>query len=127
MSKYQKGKGGLYMETVRDSWTFYLFAGIAFILLGLFAIGSPYVMTYSIELLLGWVLLIGGIIQGIRAFISKEKTGFFWSFISAAITLIVGLMLLIYPLAGMVTLTLLLGVYLLVDGISSILFAVQNW
>ena len=117
----------LAMETDRETGRFFYFSGFVLILFGIFALMSPYFMTLSIELLLGSVLVASGLVQTFRAFKGKDTTGYAMSFISAAVTLIVGLLLLFYPLEGLITLTALLAIYFLVDGIASVIFAIQNW
>ncbi len=49
-----------------------------------------------------------------------------WSLASAVIALVIGVVLLVYPLAGAVALTTVIGVYLLLDGIALIGLALDH-
>jgi uncharacterized membrane protein HdeD (DUF308 family) len=64
----------------------------------------------------GWLLLFGGIIGGVQAFWHRKSGHFFLHLLNAALSIVVGLMLLRNPLAGSLVMTLLLAMYFLVSG-----------
>jgi uncharacterized membrane protein HdeD (DUF308 family) len=108
------------------------FEAILFILLGIVAIAIPQFFTIGIELLVGTLLIAGGIVQFIRLFQAKDAPGFWGSFFGAIFSLILGALFLIYPLAGVLSLTYLLILYFLIDGFAKIYFSFQlksyqNW
>jgi len=70
--------------------------------------------------------VIGGAVQGYRAFTSRENSDFWSPLLGAALLLIAGLILLFYPLSGVLTLTFLILAYFLIDGIAKIIFAIQQ-
>lgn len=107
-------------NTVRDHWKLFLFEGIIFILLGILAIALPNFATLSVELFIGWLFLLGGIVQAYRVFQSRGRNDFWLSLISPILAIIVGLLLLAYPLTGILTLTFLLAIYFLIEGIAKI-------
>lgn len=113
------------METIRQHRTLFLVEGFLFILLGILAIALPGVMTLGIELFIGWLFLIGGFVQGYRTIKSSEAPGFWASLIGAIVSIVVGGMLLFNPLAGMLTLTMLLILFFLIEGISKLLYGFQ--
>lgn len=120
------------MNIIKKHRGLFLAEGIVFIILGILAVALPGVMTLGIELLIGWLFLIGGIFQGYRAFTARHEHGFYASLISAIFSVIIGIMLLAYPLTGVLTLTLLMIVYFVVDGILRLILAFQlrpllNW
>lgn len=120
------------MHLVKEHRKFFIFEGFFFIILGILAIILPGVMTLGVELFVGWLFLIGGVIQGIRAFSSYRVPGFFVSLFSAILSVIVGVLLLVYPLSGIITLTLMLTAFFFVDGIFKIIFSFrmrphQSW
>ena len=59
----------------------------------------------------------------------RQVPGFVWSLISSLIAIFAGAMLALYPLGGIVSLTLVLGVFLVADGVATILlgFATRDW
>ena len=56
------------IETTKAVMTWYVLAGVLFILLGLFAIVEPAMAAIGIALLLGWLLILGGIAHLIWTF-----------------------------------------------------------
>lgn len=107
---------------IRDTWLTNLFTGIVMIVLGTLAIAIPMAAALTIEILLGILLLAGGVMQLIAA-CSKECTNRFFTFVSAALFGIVGGLLLARPWHGIMTITLLLSVFFLIEGIAKIVSA----
>ncbi len=113
------------MEALSRNWGWLLALGILMIILGVVAMAAPVVATIAIQVMLGWLLVISGIAEGIHAFMVKEWRGFLLELLSAVLYLGVGLMLLVDPLKGAVALTLILAVFLLVEGIFKIITALR--
>jgi len=106
--------------------------GICFILLGLIGIFAPAVLTFAVELLIGSLFLAGGLIEGWRALTTPKLPGFWPSFLSALLYIAVGCLLLFFPGKGAMTLTALLAIFFVVEGIFQIIFSLAvrpfpNW
>jgi len=86
----------------------------------------PPLATFAVELIVGWVILFGGVAGLIATFRTRGAPGFGWSLFSAVLGIITGIVLLICPLSGMLTLTLVLSAFLTVGGISSIMYALAH-
>jgi len=84
----------------------FLIEGIVLLVLGAFAVLVPPVATLAITILFGWLFLISGIVGLITTFWMRSAPGFWWSLISAALGIVVGLLLLARPLGGALSLTL---------------------
>jgi uncharacterized membrane protein HdeD (DUF308 family) len=67
--------------------------------------------------------MIGGIAQGIHAFMVKGWGGFLLELLSAALYLVVGILLLVNPVEGALALTIVLAVFLIVEGIFKLIMA----
>lgn len=120
------------MDVIQKNRTLITFEGIVFLLLGMAAIAFPVFFTFGVEQLLGWLLVIGGIAQGIRVFQMWGTAGNFASLVMGILSLIVGVMLLVYPLGGVLTLTILLTVFFFTEGVFKIAFSISykeyiNW
>ena len=113
------------MEALSRNWGWLLALGILMIILGVVAMAAPVVATIAIQVMLGWLLVISGIAEGIHAFMVKEWRGFLLELLSAVLYLGVGLMLLVDLLKGALALTLILAVFLLVEGIFKIITALR--
>ena len=111
---------------VQKYWGYFLAAGVLLIILGIVALGAPFFTALAIETLLGWVLVIGGIVHGLHAFWTREWRGFTLGILSGVLYLVAGVLLLNYPLQGVLTLTLLLAAFFLVEGIFKVVLALQN-
>lgn len=97
--------------------------GILFIITGTLAIIVPQYASLALELVLGWLLLFSGVFQVFHSFGSKSWGAFGWRFFGGVIYAAAGVMLLAYPLSGLITLTLILAILLCVQGIFRIILA----
>jgi uncharacterized membrane protein HdeD (DUF308 family) len=107
-------------------WRAFLIEGIVLLVLGLFAIVVPVVATIAVELLIGWVLLLSGVVGLISTFRMRGAPGFGWSLLSASIAIAAGVILLAWPLSGAVSLTLILTVFLALEGVASIMISLSH-
>ena len=107
-------------------WALFLIEGVVLLILGMFAVLVPPVATLAITILFGWLFLISGIVGLITTFWMRSAPGFWWSLISAALGIVVGLLLLTRPVGGALSLTLLLIAFFIVEGAVSIMFALDH-
>ncbi len=96
-----------------------LIFGIAMAALGVVAILASALATIGAVLVLGGVLLAAGILECIQAFrmARKHKKHVLLNALSAIVYLCAGALLLFNPFAGALSLTLLIGAYLIVSGV----------
>jgi uncharacterized membrane protein HdeD (DUF308 family) len=113
------------MDVLQKGWGWLLGLGILLSVLGLLLIAAPALGTLAVDLLVGWFLIIGGIAQLIHAFMEKAWRGFLLEPASGVLYLIVGLLLVFYPMAGAQALTLFLAAFLLIEGIVRIAMALR--
>src|SRR5208283_4966003 len=107
---------------VHDQWTFYLVEGVILFVLGLLAILVPPIATISVTIVIGAVFFASGVAGLVSTFSGRRAPGFWWSLISAMLGILVGLLLLVQPIAGAVSLTLVLIAFFIAEGIFSLLF-----
>jgi uncharacterized membrane protein HdeD (DUF308 family) len=118
-----------YLQT---HWQLFLAEGIFFIFLGLCAIVIPQVFTVATVIFLGWILLFGGIVQVGRSLMFSSMPGFGWWLFMGILQIIIGYLFITRPVAGAVTLTMLLTVFFALEGIAKISIALMmrplaNW
>ncbi len=94
--------------------------GILMIICGILAIGVPLVSSLGIVILLAWLILFAGVSHLIFAFHSHSVGGFLWKLLLAAVYVIAGIYLLAHPLLGVLSLTLILAVFLVIEGVIEI-------
>ena len=113
-------------KSIHEHWLLFLIEGIVLVILGLVAIVVPPIATLAVTILVGWLFLISGIVGLVTTFMSRQAPGFWWSLLSAVLGIAAGIVLLVSPLRAMVTLTLLLIVFFTVEGILTIMYALEH-
>jgi uncharacterized membrane protein HdeD (DUF308 family) len=109
--------------SVHRHWPFCLGEGVILVILGLAAIVVP--RTLAVEILFGCLFLISGITGLITTFLVREAPGFLWSLFSAILGIVAGLLLLLSP-KGILSLTLILIAFFLIEGVASIMYALDH-
>jgi len=99
--------------------------GAALVVLGIGAIVFPMFSTLVATLLVGWVLLISGIVLLLGSFSIHGTGPFFGALLLALLTLASGAYLLVNPIGGASVITLMMGVVFLFQGVFEISFAFQ--
>ena len=90
--------------------------GILMLICGFLAITIPLASGIGVAIVIGWVLLISGVWHLFFGFRSGSGVGgFLWQLLLAIVYGAAGLMILLYPLAGLTSLTLVLATFLLIE------------
>jgi len=111
---------------VKAHWKAFLFEGILLALLGLAAMIVPPLASLAVAIFLGWMFLISGIAGLVITYWAREMPGFWWSLFSAALAVLAGLVLLARPMQGVLTLTIVIGAYFLIEGVTTIMYALEH-
>lgn len=91
------------------------------ILSGLVAILLPPLMGLGVTLYIGWLLLLSGVAHFVFAWKSHSAGAVLWEVLVGLVYLFAGGYLILHPLAGLLSLTLLLAIYLCIEGIFEII------
>jgi uncharacterized membrane protein HdeD (DUF308 family) len=105
------------------NWGWLLVMGIALLILGILALLDSIFATAISMIFFGWILVIAGIVEGVQTFRHRSGHHLFLHLLNAALSIVVGALLLWRPLAGAVVMTLLLAMYFTVAGIFRIVAA----
>ena len=114
------------VKALHEHWKLYLGEGIALLILGAIAILIPPLATLAVTILFGWLFLVSGVIGLVTTFWMRNAPGFWWALVSAALAILAGGWLLAQPIAGALSLTLILIAFFLIEGIASIFFALDH-
>ena len=119
-------------ENTDGTWAGFFVLGILLVILGFAVMIFPVAGTFAVEILFGLVLLFAGLTQIVLAFRSQGWGGFIITMVIGILYTLVGLLFLFNPFGGAITLTLILGAFLLIDGILRIILsfklkALSNW
>ena len=114
------------VNAIHEHWVLFLVEGIILLVLGAAAIIVPVIATLAFTLLIGWLFLISGVVGLITTFWMRNVPGFWWSLISGVVGIAAGIVLLLWPISGTVSLTLLLIAFFLVEGIVTLMYAFEH-
>jgi uncharacterized membrane protein HdeD (DUF308 family) len=112
--------------TIHAHWKLVLVQGIVMMVLGFLAVAEPNVATIAVGIFVGWLFFIGGIFRAVSVWQSRGMPGFAWSLLTALLAIVLGLILIFRPLAGVLTLTMVLIAFFILEGITAIVLAVQH-
>jgi len=111
---------------VRAHWKVFLIEGILLAILGLAAMIVPPLASLAVTIFLGWMFLISGIAGLALTFWARGMPGFWWSLLSAVLAIGAGILLLAQPVQGTLTLTIVVGVYFLAEGVATVMYALEH-
>jgi uncharacterized membrane protein HdeD (DUF308 family) len=103
-----------------------MFAGGLFVLAGLVAIIVPAVASVAIAIFIGWVLVFASVVEAINAFSVAHRGRRLIRLVVAALSLVAGLYLLLAPLDGTYTLTVMLVIWLIATGTARIVIGLAE-
>jgi uncharacterized membrane protein HdeD (DUF308 family) len=94
------------------------------VIIGTLALGCSMTTTLFSMIFLGWLMIFAGIVEALHAFWKKEWGGLFLNLLVGVLYVVVGFMVLANPEASAVTLTLVMAIFFILDGIFRIITAV---
>lgn len=112
--------------SVRLHWKAFLIEGIVLVILGLAAIVVPPIASIAVTVMLGWMFLISGVAALAMTIWARQMPGYWWAMISALLGIAAGVVLLARPLESTLTLTVVVGIYFLAEGVATIMYALQH-
>ena len=113
-------------DAMRKHWKALMIEGILLVILGVLAIALPLLASIAVTLFLGWMFLISGVAGLVLTFWARQMPGFWWSILSALFSIAAGVLLVGWPGQGVVSLTLVLGVFFVMEGVASIMYALEH-
>ncbi len=114
---------GTWLVEAKKNAGFLIFLGVLTVIFGIMAIGAPLITGVTVSMFVGFLLLGSGIARIIHAFKAKQWGTGIWGLVIGLLGAAAGLMMIFRPVLGLTTLTLMLALYFLVDGICEIIAA----
>jgi uncharacterized membrane protein HdeD (DUF308 family) len=115
------GSGRQFLRPAATGWQ--VAWGVVLIISGLLAVAMPFVAALATGLLFAWLLIIGGAGELAYAIQTRGEHGFGWKLLGAVLTLALGILIAIAPLAGAASLAIMVGGFLFVGGIARTVLA----
>ncbi|MGA7713858.1 MAG: HdeD family acid-resistance protein [Rhizomicrobium sp.] len=121
---HEKQESGTMHRAISDAlgihWRLFLFQGLVTLALGIFAVALPVAATIAVDIFIGWLFLVCGIVGLFAIFSTRNIPAFTWNLVTAALSTAIGILLIWHPVAGAQSLTILLTVLFLVEGVFQI-------
>jgi uncharacterized membrane protein HdeD (DUF308 family) len=108
------------VEIVRHASTLSIVWGILLIVFGVLAVGSPLLAAIAVNLLIAWLIILAGLIHLILAFYAHRGGRLIWKMLVGLAYIFFGSYLLTHPLLGVASLTLVLALLFLIEGVLDI-------
>jgi uncharacterized membrane protein HdeD (DUF308 family) len=105
------------LDEIHYTWGWVLALGMGLVITGAICILAASTATLVTVLVFGWLLLIGAAISLVHAFQSRTSGSFFLHLMSVLLRGVTGFLLVRYPSAGAVSLTLVLASFFIVGGV----------
>jgi uncharacterized membrane protein HdeD (DUF308 family) len=105
---------------VRQASTLSSLWGVSLIILGMLAVGSPFLAAVAINAVIAWLIVLAGVVHLIVAFHTREAGGLIWRLLVGLAYVFFGAYLIAHPTLGVASLTLVLASLFLVEGILNI-------
>ena len=118
--------GTVIQDALKSHTTALLVFGIFFLVVGSAAFLLPALATLVAESLLGGLMILSGLLYGMLAFQLRGFWSIVWPVIIALLSIAAGVVLLLYPLPGILTLTIFLAAYFIVTGAFKGIHALQH-
>ena len=119
------------IDGLRKNWGWVMALGVALIVLGCVALGTPFLVSVTSVLLFGWLLIVAGGLQTAHGFWRRQWSGFFLDLLAGVLYLVVGFLFIAEPLESLATVTLMIAAALMFVGIMRIIVALsshfQHW
>ncbi|MGH7046179.1 MAG: HdeD family acid-resistance protein [Stellaceae bacterium] len=113
-------------DAIHAHWKLFLAEGIVMIVLGFLAIAVPEIASLAITIFIGWLFFVGGIFRTASVLQHRGMPGFGWSLLTAVLAIALGLVLILRPISGVLTLTICLIAFFIIEGIAAILLAIEH-
>jgi uncharacterized membrane protein HdeD (DUF308 family) len=94
--------------------------GVLLIILGILAVGQPVLAGIAVNALIAWLIVLGGVVHLVLAFHARSAGSFIWRLLVGLAYIVFGGYLLMHPLLGVASLTLLLASLFLIEGVLDI-------
>ena len=113
------------LDGIRENASLTVTVGIILLVIGTFALISPFVAGLTISIMVGVLLAIGGVSECVLAFKTGVLGRGLLMFILGSLMTLTGLYMVVQPAAGLISLTLILVIYLVVTGVFELIIALQ--
>src|SRR5437879_11421619 len=113
------------VEIVRHASTLSILWGVLLIVFGILAVGSPFLAAVAVNVVIAWLIILAGVVHVILAFHAHRAGRLIWKLLVGLAYLFFGAYLIMHPVLGVATHTLVLASLFLIEGILDIVLFFQ--
>jgi uncharacterized membrane protein HdeD (DUF308 family) len=84
---------------------------------GILAIASPLAAGIAVNIVIAWLLVFSGCVHLVFSWNARSGGGFLWELLVGILYIFIGVYLLMHPVAGLISLTIALAIYLFLEAI----------
>jgi uncharacterized membrane protein HdeD (DUF308 family) len=111
---------------LRKLWIWFVSLGILLMAVGAVAIGAAFIATLTSVIVFGILLISGGVVQLVNAFLARSWRGFFIHLFAGLLYLVVGGLMVEHPVEAAEGLTLMLGAAFLLGGAMRVTYSLTQ-
>ena len=108
-------------EIIRQASTLSILWGVFLIVFGTFAVASPFVAAVAVSIAVAWLIVLAGVVHLMLALHAHRAGRLVWKSLVGLAYLFFGVYLILHPVLGVASLTLILAVLFLVEGILDVI------
>ena len=105
---------------VRNASTISILWGVLLIVFGVVAVGSPFLAAVAVNAVVAWLIVLAGVVHLMLAFGAHGAGSMIWKLLVGVVYLCFGAYLIMHPVLGVASLTLVLASLFLIEGILDI-------
>jgi len=109
------------VDIVRQASTLSILWGVLLIVFGMVAIGSPLLAAVAVNVLIAWLIVLAGVVHIMLAFRAHGAGSTIWKLLVGLTYVFFGAYLILHPLLGVASLTLVLASLFLIEGVLNII------
>src|SRR5580704_274080 len=113
------------VDVVRQASTLPIVWGILLIVLGMAAVGSPFLAAVAVNVAIAWLIVLAGAVHVILAFRAHGAGSMIWKLLVGVAYVCFGVYLILHPVLAVASLTLVLASLFLIEGVLDIVLFVK--
>ena len=113
------------VDVVRQASTLPIVWGVLLIVLGMAALGSPFLAAVAVNVAIAWLIVLAGAVHVILAFRAHGAGSMIWKLLVGIAYVCFGIYLILHPVLAVASLTLVLASLFLIEGVLDIVLFVK--
>jgi len=112
-------------DIVRQASTLSIVWGVLLVIFGMVAVASPFLAAMAVNAVIAWLIVLAGVVHLMLAFRAHGAGSMVWKLLVGLAYLFFGVYLILHPVLGVASLTLLLASLFLIEGVLDIILFFQ--